>query len=83
MSPQKWVQDKLEMHPSGTYLPLEATVEGVPLVFTGYKYNRRKVIFSVMTKGAAPTTPGLPYIAKWATAGGNMQAREVSCPYLR
>lgn len=76
------MEEQLEGHkaPSGSYIVLEARVDGVDLVFVGYKYNRRKVIFCVMTKGAAPTTPGKPYIARWSSGAGNIQTRNVRRP---
>ncbi len=50
--------------PSGSYLNLETTVDGVGLVATGYKYNNRKVLTFLWTHGAGHTEPGDPHILR-------------------
>ena len=45
-----------------------AEKEDVPLVCIGFKYNLKKVIVFLSTKGAASTQPGEPYLAKTTLA---------------
>ena len=39
--------------------------EGAPLVCFGYKYNVKKLLIFITTKGAGSTQPGQPYLAKF------------------
>ena len=80
--PKKLLQDSLGPHPSGSWMGATATVAGVELVATGYKYNRAKVLMFVSTKGAGRLTPGAPYVARFPGAGGNVQQRLVPRPEL-
>ena len=66
--------------PAGSHLNLKATVEGVPLVATGYKYCRSKVICFIWTKGAGHTEPGEPYVAKWHDSRSNRCERWIDRP---
>jgi hypothetical protein len=67
-------------HPSGTQIVMTATVEGVKMGFIAYKYNKRRILYFIFTIGAAPTTPGKPYIARWGGKKGNQFSREVRRP---
>ena len=40
---------------------------GVNVVAVGYKYNSKKVLFFVMTKGAGSTEPGEPYVIQFTS----------------
>ena len=46
----------------------------------GYKYNTKKVIAFVVTKGAGSTVPGRPYEARFPDVYGNVHARNVPRP---
>ena len=63
--PKKFIESTMTNWPAGSHLNLETVVDGVPIVATGYKYCRRKVLFFIWSKGAGHTEPGEPYIAKW------------------
>ena len=80
--PKKLLQDSLKMHPSGSWLCATATVAGVDLVATGYKYNRKRVLMFISTKGAGRAIPGAPYVARFPGPGGNVQQRLVPRPAL-
>ena len=80
--PKKLLQESLKMHPSGSWLCATATVAGVDLVATGFKYNRKHVLMFISTKGAGRAIPGAPYVARFPGPGGNVQQRLVPRPAL-
>ena len=52
--------------PGGSYLVMKSTprVSGhIPLMEIGYKYNYRKVLGFIATKGDGSTEPGDPYLS--------------------
>ena len=51
--------------PAGSNLVLEAKKDRVDLIAIGYKYNKKKVICFIATKGSGHTEPGVPYEARW------------------
>ena len=65
--------------PGGSYLNLKATIKGVEIIATRYKYNAKKVLTFIWTRGAGHTEPGKPYIAKWRDHNGN----HAECPIPR
>ena len=58
--PKAYLQGVLQPLPAGSKLVLEGTYPDVPLLAIGYKYNRRKVLFFVATRGAGTTTTESP-----------------------
>ena len=52
--PKKWLEKTMKDWPAGSHLVLESVFSGVPVIAMGYKYNKRKVICFVATKGAWP-----------------------------
>ncbi len=58
--------------PGGIFLTLEATVDSVPLLAIGYKYNRKKVLFFVATCGSGTFEDGVPYEQKIPEQYGNV-----------
>jgi hypothetical protein len=68
--------------PSGSHIVLETTSNGVPLIALGYKYNKRKVICFIATKGAGHTEAGVSYEAKWKDTNGNTCSRHVPRPEI-
>ena len=76
------IHPSLKDAPSGNWLTLESIVENVPILALGYKYNRRKVLFFVATKGAGAATPGEPYVARFNDALGNLHRRFVPRPSI-
>lgn len=68
--------------PSGAHIVLETVCDNVPLIAMGYKYNKRKVICFVATKGAGHTEAGVSYEAKWKDSNGNTCCRNVPRPEL-
>ena len=75
-SPKSQVEALMEDHPAGSYLVLVS--DG--LVFTGYKYNSRKVICLILTKNFQTTKPGDPYVARWVDKTESFCARAVTRP---
>ena len=78
--PKQYIEGLLQPMPSGVCIVLESEVDGVQLQAIGYKYNRKKVLCFVCTKGAGATEPGEPYIATYSDRFGNLCSREVSRP---
>ena len=69
----------MEDFPGGTWIVMEgrAEKEEVDLIAIGYKYNKRKVITFVTTRGAGKTTAGTPYKVKFPDRFGNVCVRHV------
>ena len=80
--PKKFLEEEMKEMPGGCWVVMEgrAEREGVDLVALGYKYNKKKVLLFVMTKGAASTRAGDPYKAKYNDAYGNVLTRDVARP---
>ena len=68
--------------PGGSHIVLESKIKGVDLLAIGYKYNKKKVLFFIATKGAGHTEPGEPYVAKWKDKNLNTLTREVPRPEI-
>ena len=73
-SPKAWLEAKMKDYPGGTWITLQATPvkENVPLICIGYKYNKKKVLTFVMSKGAGKSTDGEPYEARFPDKYGNV-----------
>lgn len=69
--PKNYLPEVMKEWPAGSHLVLESKIEGVDIIAMGYKYNHRKVINFIFTKGAAHTEPGKPYEGKWKDKNGN------------
>ena len=54
----------------GYHIVLEDNKNGIELIAIGYKYNKRRVICFIATKGSGNTKPGTPYKAKWKDDNG-------------
>ena len=83
-SPKKFLEDKMKDFPGGTWITLEATPEKekIPLICIGYKYNKKKVLTFVMSRGAGKTTDGEPYEARFPDKYGNVCIRLVRRPAI-
>ena len=57
-------------------------IEDVPHACVSYKYNLKKVLVFLLTKGAGSTQPGEPYLAKFPDKFGNVCTREVAWPEI-
>ena len=66
-SPKKFLEEMMKDFPGGTWITMEGKPEKeeVESVCVGYKYNNKKVLTFVMTKGAGLTRPGEPYQARY------------------
>ena len=78
--PKNFLADVMSDWPGGSHLNLEATVDGVQLVATGYKYCNKKVLFFIWTRGAGHTEPGKPFVAKWTDTNQNRCERWIDRP---
>ena len=69
-------------YPGGTWITMEGTTEktGTALVIIGYKYNKKKVLTFVTTRGAGSTEKGEPYEARFPDKYGNLCVRHVARP---
>ena len=82
--PKKFLENEMKDMPGGCWVVMEgrATNENVDLVAIGYKYNKKKVLTFVTTKGAGSTCKGEPYKAKFNDAYGNVLERHIGRPSL-
>ena len=70
--------------PCGCRIILEgrAKKKEVDLVSTGSKYNRKKVLVFVCSKGAGTTAAGEPCLVKFPDSFGNVCIRQVARPTI-
>jgi hypothetical protein len=80
--PKKFLEDTMADWPAVLTFVLELTADGAPLLAMGYKYNKRKVMCFVATKGAGHREPGTPYEAKWKDDNGSTCCRDVPRPKI-
>lgn len=82
--PRAFLEEQIKDFPGGIWIVLKgcAEKEAVDLVCIGYKYNKKKVLIFVMTKGAGSTNPGEPYVARFPDKFGNVCPREVGRPEI-
>ena len=80
--PKQWLEEKMKGWPGGSHLVLEGTKDNIPLIAIGYKYNKKKVICFIATKGSGHTEPGQPYEATWKDENGGNMVRYVNQPQL-
>ena len=78
-TPKKWFKSTMLDMPGGTWIVLEGRdgIEDVPLVYIGYKYNKKKTLIFLTTKGAGSTEKGEPYKARFPDKYGNLCVRHV------
>ena len=81
--PKKQITEILTDLPGGTKVVFTGThPSGVKLVATGYKYNKKTILYFVSTEHAASTTNGTPYEMKWTDEHSNVHIRKVPRPEL-
>eukprot|EP00978_Attheya_sp_CCMP212_P008820 scaffold20753_cov65-Attheya_sp.AAC.1 len=83
--PKKWLEEKMKDFPGGMWIIMEgqAISEGGDLVCIGYKYNKRKVLTFIRTKGCGSMEPGhQPYGAKFPDQYGNICYHDVAHPQV-
>ena len=79
--PKAWLENTMKDFPGGTWVVLEGrTAKEADLLCLGYKYNTKKVLAFVVTKGAGSTVAGRPYEARFPDVYGNVHARNVPRP---
>ena len=82
-SPKLEIEDVMKEWPSGTYTVFECRLPNeIGLVAIGYKYNSKKVLCFVATKGAGSTKPGKSYKARFADSFNNVRTRAVLRPQI-
>ena len=79
-SPLKDMQAHMANKPSGTRLFAKTNIDGADLVFAAYRYNSKKTLFFVFSKGAGSTADGQPYVASYRDKRGMHSTREVRRP---
>ena len=84
ISLKAWLEKKMKEYPGGTWITLEATSvkENLPLICIGYKYNKKKVLTFIMTKGADKSTDGDTYKACFPDKYGNVCVQLVRQPTI-
>ena len=82
MTPKKWLEATMKDFPGGTWITMEgeSNNNGVKMVCIGYKYNKKKVLTFLLTKGAGSSEAGEPYSAKFPDKYGNVCVRHVARP---
>ena len=67
-------------YPGGTWIVLESEVDSINLFAVGYKYNKKKILTFIGTRGAGSTNAGEPYEARFPDKFGNVCTRHVARP---
>lgn len=80
--PKSWIMEKMKDYPAGSHLVLETKNDGVDLLAIGYKYNKRKVLCFLATKGAGHMGAGTPYVQRWKDDNNNTQTRYIARPEI-
>jgi hypothetical protein len=80
--PKASLATHLKDKPAGNRCILTATVDGVDLQATGYKYNKRRVLFFVATVDAGSVRDGVLYKQRWADEHLNVTTRDIPHPDL-
>ena len=62
---------------------LESCIEEQESLVIGYKYNRKKVLFFISTKGSGSFEEGIPYEQRYPDKYRNLQTRTVLMPQIR
>jgi hypothetical protein len=78
--PKAFLQESMYTARARSRIHLSNIVEGVQVVATCYKYNRRKVSLFIFTVGAGGMADGNPYIQRRADDNGNIVTRAISRP---
>jgi len=83
-SPKACLEEKMKDYLGGNWMILEATLvkKKVPLIRIGYKYNKKKLLTFVITKGSGKSTYGDPYEARFPDKYGNVCVRLVRRPAI-
>ena len=71
--------------PGVSYIVIKSTpifTGEIPLLAIGYKYNCRKVLVFIATKGDGNTEPGDPYLSFFPEIYSNVSVYPVVCPHL-
>ena len=71
--------------PGGSYLVMKSipiVPGGRPLLAIGYKYNSRKFLGFIATKGAGSTEPGDLYLSRFPDIYSDLSVHPVVCPHL-
>lgn len=74
--PKDWIMKKMSGKSRGTWCVLHTQIDGCPLVAVGYRYNSKKTICFLSTRGA--TAPGKPYQAKFLDGNNNLTLKAVA-----
>ena len=73
-----FLEDQMKSYPAGSHLVLETrTKEEIDLIAIGYKYNKKKIMLFICTKGCGHTECGEPYIARWKDRNGATKTKAV------
>ena len=81
--PKLFLEEKMKEWPGGSHLVMESQhPDGFQLLAIGYKYNSKKVVSFVATKGCGDTEAGIPYEARWKDDNGNTVVRDVKRPEI-
>ena len=79
--PKNLITEILKDSPGGTKVVLQGThPSGVDVVATGYKYNKKSILYFVSTPNGGSTEDGDPYEMKFADENSNIHIREVPRP---
>ena len=81
-APKKWLEEKMDSFPGGTWITLKTTYDNEVLYYMGYKYNKRNVLQFVFTEGAGSAEPGKHYEARFPDQHGNVHIRKVDRPQV-
>ena len=71
--------------PWGSYLAMKSTPRvpgGIPLLYIGYKYSYRMVLWFIDTDGYGSTESGDPYLSCFTEIYSNVSVHPIVCPHL-
>ena len=80
--PKGYLENTMKDWPPGSHLILETRVKENKYYAIGYKYNMKKVLCFISTKGGGHSLPGKPYEAKWLDDNGRITARQIPRPHI-
>ncbi len=79
--PKEFLEEEMAPFCPGSWIVLEHTSpSGTPMICIGYKYNRKRVLTFLMTKGCGNTTPGKGYETSYIREDGERVNKTIDRP---
>ncbi len=79
--PKTFLEEEMAGFCPGSWVVLEhLSPSGMPMVCIGYKYNQKRVLTFIMSKGCGGTYPGPPYRVTWTKENGEKIVQNIARP---